>query len=341
MKALVYHGPNDLRYEDIETPKPGPGDLLIAVKAVGICGSDVHGYQGITGRRTPPMVMGHEFSGVVAEVGSEVSKVSVGQRVAIQPFLFCGECEPCKRRDTNKCKEGRLLGVLSTNGAMAEYVVVPEKHAFPLADDVSFEEGALVEAAAVALRAINRLQMERLPEKVAIVGVGTIGLLLMQYARLRGAKEVLVTDLQNDRLALAREMGADLAVNPKEEDLAKIVDEWTGGEGVPLTIEAVGATPTVQQGMSMTAPGGTVLWVGNSQRFVEVNMQQTVTEELRIIGTFIYSHDEFGQAVEDIGAGRVSVKKLVSATYPLAEGPEVFAALAAGTNKSLRAVLTL
>ncbi|NMB16666.1 MAG: galactitol-1-phosphate 5-dehydrogenase [Firmicutes bacterium] len=341
MWALVYHGPNDLRYEQITKPVPGAGEVLVAVKAVGVCGSDVHGYQGITGRRIPPMVMGHEFAGQVAEVGPNVEDVEIGMKVAVQPLVFCGKCGECRRGNTNLCVEGRLLGVLTTNGAMAEYVVVPAKQLFPLPEGLGFAEGALVEPAAVALRAINKLGDRPMPDRVAIVGAGPIGLLLLQYVKLRGAKEVLVTDLENYRLELAKELGADMVLNPKETDVILRAQDWTHGEGVPLAIEAVGATPTVQQAMAMVGVRGTVLWVGNSAKFIEMNMQQTVTREYTILGTFIYSHEEFGQALKDIGAGRVKVKPLLSRSYPLSRGPEVFATLAEGKEKVIKAVLTI
>ncbi len=340
MWALVYHGPKDLRYEQIPKPVPGPGEVLVAVKAVGVCGSDVHGYLGITGRRIPPMVMGHEFSGEVAELGPDVEGVEVGTKVAVQPLVFCGKCGQCRQGHTHLCVQAKFLGVLTTNGAMAEYVVVPAKQLFPLPEGLGFAEGALVEPAAVALRAISKLGERPMPERVAIVGAGPIGLLLLQYVKLRGAKEVLMTDLEDYRLELAKELGADIVLNPKETDVVMRAQDWTEGEGVQLAIEAVGATPTVQQAMAMAGLRGTVLWVGNSARYVEVNMQQAVTREYTILGTFIYNHKEFGQALEDIGAGRVKVRPLISRSYPLSRGPEVFAALAEGKEQVVKAVLT-
>ena len=249
MKALMYYGPEDLRLADIADPSPAPGEALIRVKSCGICGSDVHGYLGITGRRLPPMVMGHEFAGQVAAIGAGVSDVKVGDRVAPYPVVFCMECEPCRRGDVHLCLNKRALGVLACNGAMAEYVAIPARLLFKLADHVSYDVGAMMEPLAVACRAVNHAG-DLKSKSVMIVGAGAIGLLVAALVKMRGPAKLFVSDLSDSRLEVARKMGADITVNPARDDLGEIVKQHTDGRNVDVALEAVGATPTVQQAMA-------------------------------------------------------------------------------------------
>ncbi|MDR3565692.1 MAG: galactitol-1-phosphate 5-dehydrogenase [Negativicutes bacterium] len=339
MKALVYYGPEDLRLAEIADLKPAPGEALIRVKACGICGSDVHGYLGITGRRTPPMVMGHEFSGQVAEVGEGVTNIKVGDRVAPYPVIFCGDCEPCRQGNVHVCLNKKALGVLECNGAMAEYVSIPAKLLFKLADAVSYEVGSMMEPLAVSYRGVNHAG-DLTGKNVLIVGAGTIGLLALALVKMRNPAKIFISDLSDIRLGVAKEMGADCVINPATDNMSDIIKNATNGVGVDFAFEAVGATPTVQQAMAALRVGGTAVWIGNSAKMININMQEIVTRELKVFGTFLYTFVEFGDVVEILNSGKLNVEPMISLKVPMMEkGIELFAKLAKDPGPLIKVIL--
>jgi threonine dehydrogenase-like Zn-dependent dehydrogenase len=339
MKALVYHGPEILKWEEIPDVSPREGEVLIKVKAVGICGSDVHGYLGITGRRIPPMVMGHEFSGIVAAVGAGVTSVKAGDRVAPYPVVFCGECEFCRQGNVHICLNKTAFGVLECNGAMAEYISVPAKLAFKLADGVSYSVGSMMEPMAVAYRGVNNAG-DLSGKNVLIVGAGTIGLLALAIVKMRSPAKIFVSDLSDHRLAVAAKMGADFTINPGTGDLEAAIKSETGGSGVDVAFEAVGATPTVQQAMSALKIGGTAVWIGNSAKMIQVNMQEIVTRELKVVGTFLYTFKEFGEVVALLNSGKINVEPMISLETPMENGPALLARLAKDPGPMIKVILT-
>jgi len=339
MRALVYYGPEDLRLAEIADLKPAPGEALIRVKACGICGSDVHGYLGITGRRIPPMVMGHEFSGEVAEVGEGVTDIKVGERVAPYPVVFCGDCEPCRKGNVHLCLNKKALGVLECNGAMAEYVSIPAKLLFKLADNVSYEVGSMMEPLAVAYRGVNHAG-DLTGQNVLVVGAGTIGLLVTAIVKMRNSAKIFVSDISDTRLGVAKEMGADDVINPAKDDIWDRIRNATDAGGVDVAFEAVGATPTVQQAMASLRVGGTAVWIGNSAKMININMQEIVTRELRVFGTFLYTFKEFGDVVGLLNDGKLNVEPMISLKAPMMEkGVELFAKLAKNPGPLIKVIL--
>ena len=339
MKGLVYHGPRELVWEEVSDVQLGPKDVRIKIKAVGICGSDVHGYLGITGRRTAPMIMGHEFSGVVDQVGDEVTTVFVGDRVTAQPVQFCGVCEFCVQGLTNLCTDKRFFGVLDCNGAMAEYLAVSERLIYKLPDSLGYEAGALAEAVAVAYRGVKTAG-DLTGKQVLVIGAGTIGLLVLAIVKLRGAEQVFISDLSDERLEVAKSMGADVLLNPEKGDIKQTVLELTGGKGVDISLEAVGVTPSARQSIELLRTGGHAVWIGNSAKFVEIPMQDVVTREIRVDGTFIYTHEEFGEAVELLGSGALHVEPMISLVADMKQGPELFAKLADDPGNLIKVILS-
>ncbi|MDK2799586.1 MAG: (R,R)-butanediol dehydrogenase / meso-butanediol dehydrogenase / diacetyl reductase [Clostridiales bacterium] len=339
MKALVYHGPEYLKWEDIEDVSPGKDEVLIKVKAVGICGSDVHGYLGITGRRIPPMVMGHEFSGIIEEVGEGVTTLKPGDRVAPYPVVFCGECDFCKQGKPHMCRYKKALGVLECNGAMAEYVCIPAKVVFKLADNVSYNVGSMIEPMAVAYRGVNTAG-DISGKNVMIVGAGTIGLLVLAVVKMRNPAKVFVSDLSDNRLSVAKEMGADFVINPSKENINDIIKNETNGAGIDIALEAVGATPTVQQAMASLKIGGTAVWIGNSAKMININMQEIVTRELKVFGSFLYTFQEFGEIVDLLSSGKLNVEPMISLTAPMEQGVELFKRLAKDPGPLIKVILT-
>ena len=337
MKALVFESAWQMPLREVEAPQPGPNDVIVSVQAVGICGSDVHGYMGITGRRLPPMVMGHEFGGIVSMVGEGVTRAQVGQRVIVQPLITCGQCANCRAGLPNICLNRSGLGMMSTHGAMAEAVRVPEQLLYPMPEGMAWDQSALVEPLAVALRAVNQTPLT-LMGTVVIIGAGTIGLLTLLAARLRGAGQVIVTDLSPHRLALASQLGADVVVNVREADPVAVVHERTGGQGAQAVIEAVGIAASVKQSLAVVRTGGHITWIGNSEAEVPLNMQQVVTRELTIRGTYGFA-EEFGRSIQAIESGRVDVAPLIERTAPLEDGPQLMHDLAKGTLDVAKVVL--
>lgn len=337
MRALVYEGPWQMPLREVPAPEPGEGEVIVAVKATGVCGSDVHGFTGSTGRRIPPMVMGHEFSGVISAVGPGVTGHQVGDRVVVQPIITCGKCVNCLAGMPNICTNRRGLGMMSTNGSNAEYVAVPQQLLYTLPEGVSWEQGALVEPLSVAMHAVNMSPI-RLMDTVVILGAGTIGLLTLLACRLKGAGAVIVSDLSPHRLEMARRLGAAAAVNPTQEDLPAIVRRYAGEAGAPVVIEAVGITATARQSLELVRPGGHVTWIGNAAPTIEIGMQQIVTREITVRGVYAFNV-EFGRAIEALATGRVDVSPIIEQIAPLEAGPQIFHDLAKGALDAIKVVL--
>jgi threonine dehydrogenase-like Zn-dependent dehydrogenase len=324
MKALYYVGESTMEMRDIVKPVPGEGEYLIQVKSNGICGSDFEGYKGKTGRRTPPMIMGHEFSGIIEQAPSD-GKYPVGQKVVVFPKPYCGVCEFCKKGMVNVCPEGICMGVLDVNGSMCEYVVIQEKYLLPF-EGISFNEAAFTEPLAVAYRSVHKISDEELKGAgfILIIGAGTIGLLALALLKYRGAKQVIISDATDFRLDVARQLGADYAVNPRTENFGEAISKITGGKGCDFSIEAVGIAPTAQNSLECLKIGGTAIWIGNAQKIIEVNMQKIVTMELKIKGNYVYDLEGFSQSLRLIEQGKINLKPLMTDFYKLEDGVQAF-----------------
>ncbi|MCX6047895.1 MAG: zinc-binding dehydrogenase [Chloroflexi bacterium] len=326
MRALVYQGPWTMTLEDVPEPVAQAGEVVIGVKAVGVCGSDIHGFTGSTGRRIAPMIMGHEFGGVITAVGEGVQTAKVGDEVVATPiFPF------------NGIGQRKVLGVFSTQGAYAERVVVHESMLLPKPAHISWQQAAMCEPLSVVLHAISRTPIP-LMGTVAIVGAGSIGLLTMMAARLAGAGKIIMTDMSQHRLEMAEEMGADLAINIKEKDPVQTILDLTGGRGVDVTLEAVGLSATVQQAHKITRNGGHITWIGNNAKMIELDMQEVVARELTVCGTYGFS-TEFPLALQAIASGRINVEPLIERVATLEEGPQLIHDFAAGKSELAKVIL--
>jgi 2-desacetyl-2-hydroxyethyl bacteriochlorophyllide A dehydrogenase len=323
LKALRYLGSGQLAVEDVAKQDPQKGEVLLKVRACGICGSDVHGALGLTGRRIPPMTMGHEFSAEVVELGSYVTSFKTGDGVIVQPINFCGECVNCKQGLTNMCLNRKFFGVLTVDGAMAEYVAVPEKLLYELPERCSYEIGALAEPYAVAYGAVKKID-DFAGKKVLIIGAGTIGLCILQLVILHHPKQIIVSDLSDARLEVAKGFGADKTINPNNEDYQEAIAQYTEGVMVDISIEAVGVQATANQSIKALKVGGTSIWVGMSQKEMEINMHDIVCSARRVLGTFNYTHEEFGEVVAIMGSGKMAAQKLISEVVSLEDAPKAF-----------------
>ena len=323
MKGLVYHGNEVLRWEDVNDVKPKEHEVKIRVKAAGICGSDVHGYQGTTGRRIPPMIMGHELSGVISEVGSKVKNLKAGDRVVPYPMDYCGTCSSCQSGKAQFCPDKRQFGVLTVDGGFAEYLCVPAKVCYTLGDDVSFTAGSTVEPLAVGFRGVKHAG-DLAGKTILVVGSGTIGLMIVACAKIQNPAKIIVTDLSNSRLAVAKKMGADLTVNPAEAEVKEVIKANTHGQGVDISFEAVGVTAACVQSLENLRVGGKAVWLGQGKKIVEIGMLDIVTRELNVSGSFTYGLREFEAAVDMLNQGKIDPEPIISREVPMSEGAQWF-----------------
>ena len=338
MKALVFHGDHDVRYDEVPLPPIDGQEVLVKVKAVGICGSDIHGYEGKTGRRTPPMIMGHEFSGVVEKTGKAVTNVKAGDRVVVFPYSTCGKCPYCRREAVNQCPDKKFFGVFTVNGAMAQYISARSDLLFPLPEGTEYVHGALVEPLSVAARGVAKADIH--PEdSVTIIGAGTIGIMSLILARMKRPKSTVMVDIIDSRLHLARELGADLTFNSRQDDPASFISEQLKG-GTHIVIEAVGIEKTVQQSIQWAVRGGRVVIVGLSQRMMSLDMHEIVNKEVKIEGSFLYDRREYREILKQLPTLRPSLDRMISLTAPLSEGVEWFKRLAKMEDNLLKVVLT-
>ena len=329
MKALLLTEYSKLEMADLPIPQPAAQEVLIRVEACGICGSDVHGYDGSSGRRIPPIVMGHEAAGTIESVGSGVSGYKKGDRVTFDSTIYCGECEYCRKGAMNLCGNREVLGVSTPEfrraGAFADYVVVPSLVLYKLPDSVSFAEAAMVEPLSVAVHAVALSDIAK-GSTALVVGAGMIGLLVLQALKEAGCSQIIVSDIDDTRLKLARDLGATATVNAKTSDAIAEVKKLTNGAGVDTALEAVGSTPTIKAAIESVKRGGTVTLIGNISPTAEIPLQAVVSRQIRLQGSAA-SSGEYPQAIDLIARGAVTVKPLITAVAPLEEGAQWFTRL--------------
>jgi 2-desacetyl-2-hydroxyethyl bacteriochlorophyllide A dehydrogenase len=318
MKAAILHGRHDLRVEDRPVPEPGPDDVLLKVQYCGICGSDVHSFDGMQtnihsrGRPTGPRVMGHEVSGTVAAIGANVVNCAPGDRVACIPWATCGVCYYCRRGLVNHCPNKRQLG-----GSMAEYCVTPAATIHVLPDSLSLERAALAEPLSCALWAIDLAGITS-GATVAIIGAGTIGLLLLELAKVSGAARTVISEPHATRRSVAATLGADLVVEPRETDLLEAVNELTDGIGCDVALEAVGHPATITEALRITRRAGTMVIVGVSDPAarLEVSPFDLYLRELTIKGCFT-RRLTFDRGLHWLT--KLNLDPIITHTFPLSE----------------------
>jgi L-iditol 2-dehydrogenase len=341
MKALLLSEYNQLDIADLPAPVPGADEILVRVAACGICGSDVHGYDGTSGRRIPPIVMGHEAAGVVAAAGSGVSKFKPGDRVTFDSTVYCGQCEFCLQGEINLCNNRQVVGVSCGDyrraGAFAEYVVVPQRITYHLPEGLEFHEAAMLEAVSVALHAVRVSEMKG-GETALVIGAGMIGLLTLQAAKAAGASQVLIADIDRTRLERAEKLGADAALLLSGSELVQEILRRTAGRGVDLVLEAVGRDETISASIGSVRKGGTVTLIGNISPQVKIPLQAVVSRQIRLQGSCA-SSGEYPEAMELLANGKINVKSLITAVAPLSDGPQWFARLHAGEPNLMKVVL--
>jgi L-iditol 2-dehydrogenase len=341
LKALIYTKPYCFEYSDFPDPEVDDDEVLIRVKACGICGSDVQGFTGKTGRRIPPLIMGHEAAGIVEETGENVKGFEKGDRVCFDSTVYCNKCRPCRKGFYNRCESRQVLGVstpeFKRHGAFAEYVAVPWWIVSKIPDTMSFTQAALLEPVSISTHAGNRAPIST-NDTVVVIGAGTIGLFILQAARLRGAARVFVADINEFRLDLARKLGADKVINSLKSDLREMVFKETEKKGADVTFEAVGYAQTFLDGVSIIKTGGHLVAVGNLEKAAEFNLQELVARELTFTGSYA-SSGEFRDCIDLVATGKINVEPLISDVLPLKDGPSAFERLLKAEENLLKIVL--
>ena len=341
MKTLVLTQYNCFEIQDWPVPEIGPGEVLVQVAACGICGSDIHGMDGSTGRRRPPIVMGHEAAGTIADKGADVHGWTVGDRVTFDSTIFCGTCWFCRRGQINLCDNRRVLGVscdeYRRHGAFAEYVAVPQQILYRLPETLSFHHAAMVEPVSIALHAVHRTRV-CLNDTAVVVGAGMIGLLAIEALRAAGCGRIIAVDLDQRRLDLACQLGANEGLRSDAADVRAVVLERTGGRGADIALEAVGINPTVQLAVGCLRKGGQLTLVGNLSPKVDLPLQAVVTRELTLNGSCA-SCGEYPACLDLMASRTIDVDPLLSAAAPLAEGPAWFERLRKGNEGLMKVVL--
>jgi threonine dehydrogenase-like Zn-dependent dehydrogenase len=327
MKAVVWQGPARMSVEERPDPgDPAPGEVIVQPQAVGICGSEIEGYVGRQANRTPPLVMGHEFAGLVVRAGAGAGHL-VGARVAVNPLSGCGRCRLCRAGHTNLCADRKLIGVHS-DGAFADLVRAPAASVRGLPAGVSARTGALVEPLANGVHAVRLGLARHAVERAVVLGAGTIGLVTLQSALLAGIAHVAVLEPQPQRRALAAALGAH-ATYGSEEKALEGVRAATGGLGADLTLDAVGAQTTRRVALELLRPGGQAVCVGLATDDTTLGFHGIVRGQLAIQGSYAYTMQDFEQAFEWLISGRASLGELPP-VQPLDDGPQAFARLAGG-----------
>jgi L-iditol 2-dehydrogenase len=316
MRALQLVAASKLAVVELPLPAPSPGEVRLRVRACGICGSDLHGMDGGSGRRIPPLVMGHEASGVVDAVGEGVDGWRPGDRVTFDSTVWCGECGYCREGRVNLCDSRQVVGVACAefrrDGAFAEYVTLPQRILHRLPEGLSFEAAAFAEPVGVALHAVRRAG-DVAGTSVLVVGAGLIGLLVVQALKRAGAAKVIAVDLDAGRLKLAAELGAEETIVAGSAPVPK----------VDVAMEVVGAAATVDLALRSVRKGGRVVLVGNLAPSVPLPLQVVVTRELDVLGSCAIA-GEYPEALAAIASGEIRVQPLVSASIGLEDGVRAF-----------------
>jgi L-iditol 2-dehydrogenase len=341
IKAFVLHSPGDMRLEEIDMPKPGPEEALIHIKSVGVCGSDVHYYRhGRIGSFIvkEPLILGHECAGEVAAIGSDVTNLRVGDRVVIEPGVPCRKCWYCKNGRYTKCPRIRFMATPPDHGALAEYVAWPADFLFRMPDEMSFQEGALVEPFAVGLYAARRSGLYP-AASVAILGAGPIGLATLEAVKALGAGHVIMVDVMHNRLALAKEMGATHVIDAKEGDVPEKIKKLTNGEGTQFVYETAGTAATFAQTVEIARDGGFVVLIGLPQeKEISMPMVDALVKELNFVTSFRYNNI-FEEAITLMANGRVDIKPILTHEFRFDQTIDAFCLTENAKDKAVKVVI--
>jgi threonine dehydrogenase-like Zn-dependent dehydrogenase len=322
MRAAFIQKPMSMVFTDVEEPQiTKANELKIKVKVTGICGSEIHAYHGTHEYRIPPVVSGHEFAGEVVEIGSNVTKYGIGDRVTVEPQYGCGECSYCRNGHYNVCKNKVVLGSNKWSGSFGEYVIAPEEAVIPLPDNLTYEQGALIEPLAVGLHIVRKSKLE-IGQTAAIIGAGTIGLSTLICAKMAGAQNIIISDIVEYNLQVAKQLGATHCINSTREETVEKFNYYSANTGIDVVFVAVNAISAFQTALDIVSPRGTVGILAPPRNAQGCDMVSISKKELCIVSTCMYVRREFEMIRDKIADGTIDVTPLISKIMPIEDAAQ-------------------
>lgn len=322
MLQQVMTTPGKIEFHNLPIPEPGENQVLIKMKKIGICGSDIHVYYGKHSGTGYPVTQGHEVSGQVIKVGANVTAFQVGQKVTVEPQVYCGKCYPCTHGKYNLCENLKVMG-FQTTGMASEYFAVDESKVTPLPDEMTYNEGAMIEPLAVTVHAAKRFPGLN-GAKVAIIGCGPIGILLSQSCKALGAAQVLITDISDYRLELARKVGADFVVNTSKEDFGDAMLKAFGTDKADVIYDCAGNNTTIGQAVKYARKGSTIVLVAVFADLATVDLFTLNDHELTLDTTMMYRHEDYLDAIRLVKEGKIQLKPLMSKHFAFADYKDAY-----------------
>ncbi len=339
MNQAVMTAPGKIEFREVAKPSPKPDEVLINVKRIGVCGSDIHVYHGMHPYTSYPVVQGHEVSGVIAEVGNKVKGLSVGDKVTFTPQVTCGECYPCQHGMYNICESLKVMG-FQTGGAAQEFFPVKAENVFKLPDNISLDKAAMIEPISVAVHALRRGGDVR-GKKVLVLGAGMIGNLVAQVAKALGASAVMITDVSEYKLQKARECDIQFTINVQKEDLEQAVLKHFGPDRADLMLECVGVEDTIKQAIPAARKGTTIVIVGVFGKKPQVDLGLVQDRELNIIGTLMYQNPDYEKAIELVVNNKLCLDDLISSRFPFSRYLDAYHAIEAAKGNYMKVMIDL
>lgn len=337
MIQQVMTEPKKITFREVEIPKPGPDQVLVKIKKIGICGSDIHVYHGTHPYTSYPVTQGHEVSGQIVELGEYVKEFSVGQKVTIEPQVFCGRCYPCLHGKYNLCEHLKVMG-FQTTGTASEYFAVDASKVTPIPENMTYAEGAMLEPLAVTVHAARRFPDVK-GARAVVLGCGPIGILLIQSLKALGASEVLATDISDMRLELAKEMGADYVVNTKEKDFGEALVEAYGPDKADVIYECAGSDITMEQAIQNARKGSTIILVAVFGKRASVDLAKLNDSELDLNTSMMYRHEDYEDAIRFVNEGKIRLKPLQTAHFAFADYQAAYQFIDDNREKTMKVII--
>ncbi|MBN2499246.1 MAG: alcohol dehydrogenase catalytic domain-containing protein [Anaerolineales bacterium] len=339
MKQAVMVSPGKIEFREIDKPTPGPGEILMATKRIGVCGSDIHVFHGKHPYTSYPVVQGHEVSGVIAALGEGVEGLAVGEQITFMPQLTCGECYPCKHGMYHICENLKVYG-FQTNGSGQEYFPLPAELVIKVPDNIPLDHAAMIEPVSVGVHAIRRGGGVE-GKRVLVLGAGTIGNLTAQVALAQGARDLIITDISPYKLDKARKVGIPHTINPNETDLETALLEAFGPERADLILECVGVQPTITAAVNIARKGTTIVVVGVFGEKPTVDLGLVQDRELSLVGTLMYQQVDYEIALDLIVGGKLNLDEMITAHFPFEQYLEAYHAIEAAKGDSLKVMISM
>jgi len=337
MLQQVMTSPGVIEFRNIPKPEPSAGEVLIKIKRIGICGSDVHVYHGKHPFTSYPVTQGHEVSGEITALGEGVKRLRIGQKVTIEPQVVCGSCYPCRHGKYNLCEKLKVMG-FQTTGAASEYFAVSEKRVTPLSDSMSYDQGAMIEPLAVTVHAAGRF-LELHGAKVAIIGSGPIGILLMQTCKALGAESVMITDICEGRLALARECGADYACNTKNKDFGQAMVESFGNDKADVIYDCAGNDVSIGQAIKNARKGSKIVLVAVFAAMAHLDLALLNDHELDLDTSMMYRHEDYEEAIRLVSEGSLRLVPLMTKHFPFSDYKKAYEYIEENPEKTMKVLI--